>query len=84
MITFSRNGDEGWYKPEEDEYAFEGDDPLIHYFLQNVSQFDNIDTDPEHTEIGHPGEVWTEPSPEERKEKVLNYLLRVNGVNIHE
>lgn len=83
-VTFTHDGERWWFDPESGEYEYEGSNHLIRVLLENLKRFERIQTGDLHGIDAHPGERWESLSPEERKRKVLNYLTRVNGIEIHD
>lgn len=82
-ISFQHDG-EWWFDPESGEYEYDGPSVLIDILLENLGEMEDKETEPLWGISEHPGEVWTPLSPEERKDKVLKYLSRVDGVKINE
>lgn len=83
-IEFTQDGETWWFDPEKGEYEYDGPNALIRVLLDNLSEYAEKQTETLWGVDEHPGEQTIPLSPEERKEKVLNYLTRVNGVEVHE
>lgn len=83
-ITFTEGGDEWWFDPETGDYEYDGSNPLVRAMLDAMDGLDAMQTATIHGIDEHPGEVWDDLSPEERKDAVVKYITRFNGVELHE
>lgn len=83
-LTFTQDGEEHWVDVESGEYEYDGPDALVRVLLEYVDEYEKIETGDQNGMDDLPGEVWKELSPEERREKVSNYLTRISGVEINE
>ena len=83
-IEFTHDSETWWFDPESGEYEYDGPSALIRVLLENLGEYSEKQTESLWGVDEHPGEEAIPLSSEERKEKVLNYLTRVNGVEVHE
>jgi len=83
-IEFTHNDTSGWVDTESGEYDYDGDSNLLRYFFANLDEYETVKTEPMWGIEEHPAETWTALSPEGKREKVLNYLSKIDGVEIHE
>lgn len=83
-IEFIHHGDEWWFDPESGEYEYDGPSALIDTALAQMEEYDDIQTGNLYGVTEHPGEVWTPLPSEERKDKVIKFLTRIDGVQVHD